>query len=101
MKITVSWVNLPLLVFCRPVATVSFVKRQSRQLCNPSIHPLPSPLLRVTGTRSTVARGSELECSDVRRKLGQTRSHEAAIVCSSRARVRSVRSVEDSGEEQS
>lgn len=55
----------------------------------------------MTGTRSTVVRGSQLECVDVRRKLGQTRAHEAVIVCSSRARTRSMRSVEDRGEGQS
>lgn len=55
----------------------------------------------MTGTRSTVVRGSELECADVRRKLDQRRAHQDVVVCSSRARAGGVRLVEDRGEEQS
>lgn len=50
---------------------------------------------------STVVRASEVECADVRRKLGQRSAREAVIACSSRARARSVHLVADRGEEQS
>ncbi|TNN00989.1 hypothetical protein fugu_012235 [Takifugu bimaculatus] len=59
----------------------------SDRLCN----PLPSFVPRGS---STVARGGELECVDVRRKSGRTRAHEAL-----RARGRSARLSEDRGDE--